>query len=298
MRAINRTRISWAALAGVGAAYIATGLALTVISPVLEWLINLDQLLNHVTFPPPPTGLGMAAAWSLAIAVGAFAATYVATAANGPRAAGLYASLLALTALIRIGWAIKEQREAIPSFTIVAVSNVPEATAATFLAPAIGLAAGWALGRRARTGHDGSNASLEAAALYALSGAAAFAVVTLLTLPFPYVDLLSAPYWIGAVPTGQHGTIVVAQSVVAAFVYAVRSPAAGSLIRSAFVFSLFGVVAALPQDIQPILFTLFLDWTSLPLSLVLVPLASALIGVLTVAVVSRVRAPRIERRAA
>jgi hypothetical protein len=33
---------------------------------------------------------------------------------------------------------------------------------------------------------------------------------------------------------------------------------------------------------MPILFTLFLDWTYIPLSLIVVPLATALLGLITV----------------
>lgn len=267
---VARTGAGWALLASVGAAYLVTALALAVLAPLLEWVINLDQALNHMTFPPPPTGIGMAATWGLSVGVGAFVAIAVARAANGALAAALYSALVVVMAGIVVARAIIAQRDAIDSFTIVSVGNVPWAAAVTLLPAAVALIAGWVAGDRLRPAARRSNAALECAGAYAL-----VAVAVSIVGGFP--DLLTGPYFVAGFDAPLHGATVLAQALAAGTVYAIRAPRPFS-VGAAVLFAVIGAAAALPTDVMPILFSLFLDWTYVPLSLALVPLATALIG--------------------
>jgi hypothetical protein len=268
-------------LAAVGAAYLITSLALAVLTPLLQWILNLDQLVNRLTFPPPPTGVGLAATWSLALAAGAAVAAAV-TRRNSSRIAfGLYAAFVAGAAAIRIAYAIRARNEAIGGFTVVHVGNVPEATAAIFVPPAIALILGWRLARASESGAR-DQAGLEAAGGYALVAIAALAAVGGL-------ELLTPPYSVVSLPALGHAAVVVIQSLAAGSIYAVRAP--GPLRAATLVmFACIGLAAALPTEVMPIALTLFLDWTYVPLSLVLVPLGTAVVAALTiwlVAVISR-----------
>jgi len=271
---IARAGSGWAFLAAVGSAYLVSALALTILTPLLQWVINVDQLLNKVTFPPPPVGIGMAATWGLSLAAGAFVGVAVGRAAGGQVPAGLYASLVVLTAAIVVARAIDAQQRMIDSFTIVSVGNVPWATALTFLAAGLALVGGWAAGGRLRRGAGRANAALESAGAYWLI---AVAVSTF----GPYPDLLTGPYYIVGLDAQRHGAIVLTQSLAVGALYAMRTRRPPSF-GAALTFALIGLAAVLPTDIMPILFTLFLDWTYVPLSLMFVPLAAALVGLAAV----------------
>jgi hypothetical protein len=267
---IARTGAGFAFLAAVGAAYLVSAIALTVLTPLLQWVINLDQVLNHVTFPPPPIGIGMAATWGLSVAVGALVGIAVARAAGGMRAAALYASFVVLTAVIVIARAVDAQAKMIGSFTIISVGNVPSATALMFLPAGLALVAGWAAGGRLPPAGGRANGALESAGAYSLVAVAG-------SVLGPYPDLLTGPYAIVGFDAQRHGAIVLAQALAAGATYAIRAPRPFSL-GAAIVFALSGLAAVLPTDVMPILFTLFLDWTYVPLSLVLVPLVTAIVG--------------------
>jgi hypothetical protein len=271
---IARTGSGWAFLAAVGAAYLVSALALTILTPLLQWVINLDQVLNKVTFPPPPVGIGMAATWGLSVAAGAFVGVAVARAAGGPVAAALYASVVVLTAAIVVARAIGAAQRMIDSFTIISVGNVPWATALTFLPAGLALVAGWAAGGWLRRGAGRANAALESAGAYSLVAVAGSTFG-------PYPDLLTGPYSIVGLDAQRHGAIVLTQSLAAGALYAMRTrrpPSFGAVL----VFALIGLAAVLPTDVMPILFTLFLDWTYVPLSLMFVPLATAVVGLAAV----------------
>jgi hypothetical protein len=271
---IHHTGAGWAFLASVGAAYFVSSLAMTILGPLLQWIINLDQVLNHLTFPPPPVGIGIAATWGLSVALGAFVGIGVARVASGTVAAALYASFIAVTAGIEVARAIAQHEQAINGFTVVSVGNVPVATALMFLPAGLALVAGWAASGRVRPGPGRANGALECAGAYALVAVAGSTLS-------PYADLLTGPYSAVYLDSQRHGAIVLAQSLAAGAVYAMRAPRPLSY-RALIVFGLIGLAGVLPTDVMPILFTLFLHWTYIPLSLIVVPLATALLGLITV----------------
>jgi hypothetical protein len=247
-----------------------SSLALTVLTPLLQWVINLDQVLNRVTFPPPPVGIGMAATWGLSLAAGGLVGVAVARVAGGRVAAALYVSFVVTTAAIVVARAFDAQRRTIDSFTIISVGNVPSATALMFLPAGLALVVGWAAGGRLRAAGGRANGALESAGAYSLVGVAGSALG-----PFP--DLLTGPYSIVGFDAQRHGAIVLAQALAAGATYAMRAPRPFSL-GAAIMFALIGLAAVLPTDVMPILFTLFLDWTYVPLSLMLVPPVTAVVG--------------------
>ena len=99
-------------------------------------------------------------------------------------------------------------------------------------------------------------------------------------LAFPVYALTFAPYATVGMDATPHGAVLVAQSIVAGAVCAVRGGRVTP--RAVAAFALMGFAGVAYADVMPIYNTLFLDWTYVPVSLVAVPLASAVIGVATV----------------
>lgn len=269
------SRAGWAFVAAIGVTYLVTSFALALLTPLLQWVLQLDQLVNRLTFPPPPAGIGHAATWGLSIAAGAGFGAGVARADGGRIAAGAYAAFLFANGAVVVWQAIEQQRDAIDSFTIVAVGNVPEASALMFLPAGIAVLLGWIAGGRARRNSDGPNAGLVAAGAYALVGMAAWSLIS-----GRYFEALTASYSIVQFDAPLHAGIVAAQSAVAGSVFAIRAQRAVRA-RDLGLFVLIGIAGVLPTDIMPILLTLFLDWSYVPLSLALVPPATAFFGWLT-----------------
>jgi hypothetical protein len=153
---------------------------------------------------------------------------------------------------------------------IVTVADVPLATAAMFLPAAVGIGVGAALAR-SRSTHVGTNPFPEAAGVYALAGGLAA-----LAFGVPISALIFAPYASVQLASVPHALTLVLQVVVAAAVYAFRR---GELTaKTLAAFAAMGLAGVAYFDLLEIWFTLFLDHNYVPVSLIVVPVASAILG--------------------
>ena len=275
MPPIARTGVAWAVLGAYGIAYLATGIALAILQLALRPLGEIEMALTNRTIYV--AGIPESIVYAISFGLGALGGAFLARRAGGVAAAALYLGTLAIPAAMLVVTAFeREQRlRSEPCCTVLTVSDVPLGAAATFVLPAVAFAVGAFMARR-RSARDSTNALLEAAGAYAFVAALAAAVI----LAFPVYALTFAPYATVGMDATPHGAVLVAQSIVAGAVCAVRGGRVTP--RAVAAFALMGFAGVAYADVMPIYNTLFLDWTYVPVSLVAVPLASAVIGVATV----------------
>jgi len=277
---IRSTNPFWALAAALGATYLVVGLALAVRELALPRARELEMALTNRTIYVAgiPDSILLALGMGVGTAVGAF----VAGRANGLRAVVLFGGLVAGAAMLFVADAIaREQRLRTSECCWVAtVGDVPLAAAAMFVPALLGVVAGAVLARRGVT-HPGRNAGVEAAGTYAIIGA--IAVLALL----PSGWFLLAPYGTVALEPTAHALTVIAQSVVAATVYVLRGGIVG--VRAVALVALMGLVGVAYADLLEIWYTLFLDHHYVPVSLIAVPVASAVLAaaILLVATLTR-----------
>lgn len=269
------TTTVWALIAAIGVSYLVTGLALGVRELALPLARELELTLTNRTVYL--AGVPEAILFAVAIALGGTAAAFVARRAGGGRSVALYLAFVGLEAALLIADAIaREQRLRGADCCIVAsVADMPLAMAAMMLPTAVGVPIG-AAAARSRAAQPGANTFLEAAGAYASAGAAA----TVIALGMPVSALVFAPYatvQLGSVP---HALTVGLQVGAAAIVFALRG--AGTAPRVLTAFAAMGLAGVAHFDLLEIWFTLFLDHKYVPVSLVVVPVASALLGIIAI----------------
>jgi hypothetical protein len=263
---IRRASLVWALAAAIGAAYFVVGFALAVRELALPFARDLEMALTNRTiyFEGIPDSILLALSLGSGAAVGGF----VARRAGGLPAVAAFAGLFGGAAVLGVVDAIgREQRLRTSQCCVVAtVGDVPLAAAAMF-APAllgVGIAA---LLARARGSGQGTNALLEAAGTYAVVGGIAALALS------PYAWFVLAPYLTVGLEPVPHALTLILQVVVAATVYLLRAGTFGP--GAAGVFALMGLAGVAYFDLLEIWFTLFLDHHYVPVSLVVVPAASA-----------------------
>lgn len=270
--AVRRSGALWAFVAAIGASYLLTGSALAVRELALPFARELESLLTNRTiyFAGTPDMILLA----VAVAVGAIPGAFVARRAGGRSALLSYASLFGLTGVIVVVAATARQEELRGAGCCIVATlwDVPFAVGALLVLPAAaGLFAGARVARSREPVH-GTNSALEAAGAYAIVGGVGVAVFapTLALLP------VVAPYGTVQLEPLPHVVTAGAQTLAAAAVFSLR---AATLRPSALgALALMGLAGVAYFDLLEIWFTLFLDHKYVPVSLVVVPLASAVAG--------------------
>lgn len=274
---MRRTTAAWACLAAVGVGYFVTGLALAIRELALPLAREAEMALTGRTIYI--SGVPDAVLFALALAAGGAAAAYAGRRAGGGLAVVLYSALVAVAGALLVAESItREQRlRSGECCVVVGVADFPLATAAMFLPAAVLIGFGAALAR-SRAPQSGTNPFLEAAGAYAVAGALA-----VLAFGVPASALVFAPYASVQLESVPHALTLIFQVVVAAAVYAVRG---GVVAQTTFVvFGAMGLAGVAYFDLLEIWFTLFLDHKYVPVSLPVVPVASALLGPVAVGAV-------------
>ena len=269
MRRVGRTSPAWAFLAAVGAAYLVTGLSLVLREVALPYARELELALTNRTVYL--AGLSEVVLLSLAIAGGVGVGAAVARRAGGGVAVLLFALPFAVEAAVTVANAfVREAAIRGSECCVVATAfDVPLAATLFFLPTAVAIAFG-AFFVRARAMTAAPNAALEAAGAFACVGACGA-----LVFGFPFANLVFAPFSAVLLDAAPHVLVAAAQLVVGAAVYALRRGAAAPR-RVFFAFALMGFAGVAYADVTEIWFTLFLDHHYVPVSTVVVPIASAL----------------------
>lgn len=261
----------WAFLAAAGAAFLVTGLALVLRELAIWPARELELTITNRTLYLG--GLADPILMTLALSCGAIAAGSIARRAGGVGAVALCAALIALTGVRLLAQALENERlvRSAPGFYMVTLYDMPLTAVATLVPPALGLLIGALLARR-RAADARSNAVLEATGAYAVVGALGLMVA----LP-RYPHLLMAPYETIGLAGLPHVAAAAAQIVVAAIVLGRRARTT-NIARAAAAFVAMGLAGVSSAEVAELYGVVFFAHTYVPVSLVLVPLASALVG--------------------
>ena len=275
MPPIARTGVAWAVLSAYGIAYVATGIALAVLQLALRPLREIEMALTNRTIYV--ADIPESIVYAISFALGALGGAFVGRRAGGLAATALYFATLAIPAamLVVSAFGREQQLRSEPCCTVLTVSDVPLGAAATFVLPAIAFAVG-AVTARVRATRGSTNALAESAGAYAFVGVLAAAAI----FAFPVYAVAYAPYATVGMDAVPHAAVLFAQSTIAGAVCALRGGAVHA--RTVAAFALMGLAGVAFADVLPIYNTLFLDWTYVPVSLIVVPLISAVIGTATV----------------
>jgi hypothetical protein len=293
---VKRSSAVWALITALGASYLVVGLALAVRQVALPLARDLElTLTNRMLYLG---GLAEPILLSLTFATGAATGAFVARRVGGVAIVTVYAvSVIVAGASFVYSASLREQQlRGSECCVIVMVGDLPVAAAAVCIPPLIGLIIGAAIARR-RVERAGPNAFLEAAGSYAIVGALAS-----LALGPPVPMLVMAPYALAFAPYATvgldaplHAFVVALQVLVSAAVYVHRGGT--SDVRGLGSFALMGLAGVAYADLLEIWFTLTLDHHYVPVSLVVVPLASVGLAVVLVLALRSIsslwtRAPR------
>lgn len=278
MDRVGRSGPIWALLAAIGMAYLVTGLALVLRALVIWPARDLETAITNRTLYFG--GLSEPILTMLALSCGTVAAGAVARRAGGAIAVALYVALIALTGVLLLAHALENERlvRSAPDFYIVTLYDMPLTAVATVVPPALGLAIGALLARRRAT-DPRSNAALEATGAYAIVGA-----LGLMMGLARYPHLLMAPYETIALGSLPHVGVVAAQIVVASIILALRARTT-DVARAAAAFAAMALAGVAFAEVAELYGVIFFAHTYVPVSLVLVPLASAALGGVLVATV-------------
>jgi len=293
---VKRANAAWPLIAALGASYLVVGLALAVREVALPLARELElTLTNRMLYFG---GLAEPILLSLALTVGAATGAFVARRAGGMATVAFYVVpvLVAGASFVYSASLREQQLRGSECCVIVTVGDLPVAAAAVCIPILIGLFIGAAIARR-RSERAGFNTFLEAAGSYAIVGA-----LPSLALGPPLPMLVMAPYALAFAPYATvgldaplHALVLALQVVASAAVYVHRGGT--SDVRGLGTFALMGLAGVAYADLLEIWFTLTLDHHYVPVSLVVVPVASVgLAAVLVLALRSisflRTRAPR------
>lgn len=269
---VRRSGPAWAFVAAIGASYLMTGFTLAVRELALPFARELELLLTNRTshYAGTPEMILLA----FAVAVGAIPGAFVARRAGGRSALLSYASLFVLTGIIAVVVSIARQQELRGAGCCIVATlwDVPFAVGALLLLPAaVGLYAGARLAR-SNEATPGKNPVLEAAGSYAMVGGIGVVAFAPGLARLPVV----APYGTVQLELVPHVVTAGAQIVAAAVVLSLR----GATLRPSAVgaLALMGLAGVAYFDLLEIWLTLFLDHKYVPVSLAVVPLASAVVG--------------------
>jgi hypothetical protein len=218
--------------------------------------------------------------WS-ALAIGAFAGAAVGRAAGGPLGVVAFAAYLAAGAAITVGQeALYEEAIRGSNFYFITVSAVQ--LALWQVPSAIALALGSLAGARITRGTQGTNAFLEAIGAYSVVAAIALALFG------GPVDPRLAPYSVTFAPAAIHIPFVLGQAIAAATILALRWRGPMRPFAVAGVSAAVGLVSVMPDDFTMLVNKFRFNWTEYwPQSLILVPLATAAVGLAVTALASR-----------
>ena len=277
MTRLRRSGPLSALCAAVGASYFVTGATLVLRELALPSARELELAITHRTLYFG--GLSEPILMTIALTCGTIAAGAAARRAGGRAAVALYASVIALTGVLLVAHAFEAERRvrAEPGFYVVTLYDMPLTAAATLVLPALGLALG-ALLARSRAVDEGCNAILEASGAYAVVGA----IGVVARLP-TYPQLLFAPFETVGLETMQHLAVVAAQIAIASLVFVVRGRPA-SVSRAAAALVAMGLAGVAYAEVAQLYGVVFYHHTYVPVSLVVVPLASAVVGITLVLV--------------